>query len=384
MKHGNSNWLNHMIALCEEILAITYDVEDRQAFLTDKSAFFEVKTRLVYLGSLLRRIPCGERELLSSVYDEIVKFREKTADLSLKEEVSYVCHVAMTDVPTLITLLRSMVSGKLQKAEPKNKFTETARIFTGAAACIFGISLYLFVVHGVVNEPEEPLNYHEGRRTMQIPPEIRQTLISPEIINGVAGSVENDIFTPTNIFYLPEEGSEWSAEDIFSLLEYYGFYLANVEIWTGGRYDLRGEVHYVRSSRRYFKSWMDFRAITSRTSRQWYLQQLAHTDDLGFRRIDDLYMVAVGTYFLEYGVGDVFEVTLSSGIVFRAVAGDVKSDEHTDPTNRFTLHNGCMLEFIVDRPYMDDMARRMGDMSWAGLAGDIVTIERIPGLRIGF
>jgi len=131
-----------------------------------------------------------------------------------------------------------------------------------------------------------------------------------------------------------------------------------------------------------FKSWMDWRAITSRSSRQWRLQQIAYTCENGLRRVDGKYMIALGTYFLHYGVGDVFEITLSSGVVFRAVVGDVKSDAHTDSTNRFHLSDGSVLEFIVDRHHMPDRARLMGDMSYGGFPGYIVSIVRIPDLFI--
>ena len=127
---------------------------------------------------------------------------------------------------------------------------------------------------------------------------------------------------------------------------------------------------------------MDWRAITSRSSRQWRLQQIAYTCDNGFRRVDGMYMIALGTYFLHYGVGEVFDITLSSGVSFRAVVGDVKSDAHTDSTNRFHLTDGSVVEFIVDRRYMPAQARLMGDMSYGGFPGDVVSIVRLPDLYI--
>jgi hypothetical protein len=138
----------------------------------------------------------------------------------------------------------------------------------------------------------------------------------------------------------------------------------------------------VVAARSNFKSWMDWRMITSRSSRQWRLQQIAYTCADGFRRVDGMYMIALGTYFLHYGVGDVFDITLSSDLVFRAVVGDVKSDAHTDYSNRFHLSDGSILEFIVDRSYMPEQARRMGDMSYGGFPGEIISIVHIPDLFI--
>jgi len=138
----------------------------------------------------------------------------------------------------------------------------------------------------------------------------------------------------------------------------------------------------IPSARCYFKSWMDWRSITYRNSRQWRMQQIAYTCDYGFRRVDGLYMIALGTYFLYHGVGDVFDVTLSSDITFRAVVGDIKDDRHTDPTNRFHRSDGSVVEFIVDRRVMCRSVLSMGDVSFAGLHGEVVGIRRLPELFV--
>ena len=138
----------------------------------------------------------------------------------------------------------------------------------------------------------------------------------------------------------------------------------------------------IPQARCYFKSWMDWRAITNRNSRQWRMQQIAYTCDDGFRRVDGLYMIALGTYFLYSGVGDVFDITLSSGVTFRAVVGDVKSDRHTDPTNRFHISDGSVIEFVVDRQVMCSRVLSMGNMSYAGFQGTIESVVRVPELFI--
>jgi len=132
----------------------------------------------------------------------------------------------------------------------------------------------------------------------------------------------------------------------------------------------------------YFKSWMDWRSITYRNSRQWRMQQIAYTCDEGFRRVDGLYMIALGTYFLCGGVGDVFDVTLSTGITFRAVVGDIKCDRHTDITNRFHLTDGSVVEFIVDRQVMCQDILSRGNISFSRFYGNVTTIKRLPELFI--
>ena len=138
----------------------------------------------------------------------------------------------------------------------------------------------------------------------------------------------------------------------------------------------------IPQARCYFKSWMDWRAITYRNSRQWRMQQIAYTCDYGFRRVDGLYMIALGTYFLYSGVGDVFDITLSSGVTFRAVVGDIKSDRHTDPTNRFHISDGSVIEFVVDRQIMCRRVLSRGNISYAGFPGTVESIVRVPELFI--
>jgi len=138
----------------------------------------------------------------------------------------------------------------------------------------------------------------------------------------------------------------------------------------------------IPQARCYFKSWMDWRAITYRNSRQWRMQQIAYTCDDGFRRVDGLYMIALGTYFLYSGVGDVFDITLSSGVTFRAVVGDIKSDRHTDPTNRFHITDGSVIEFLVDRQVMCSQVLSRGNVSYAGFQGSIESIVHVPELFI--
>ncbi|MCL2285895.1 MAG: hypothetical protein FWC32_05950 [Firmicutes bacterium] len=138
----------------------------------------------------------------------------------------------------------------------------------------------------------------------------------------------------------------------------------------------------VPNARCYFKSWMDWRSITYRNSRQWRMQQIAYTCDTGFRRVDGLYMIALGTYFLYHGVGDVFDIILSGDITFRAVVGDIKDDRHTDSTNRFHLSDGSVVEFIVDRQVMCRDVLSRGSMYFAGFPGEVVSMKRLPELFI--
>lgn len=127
-----------------------------------------------------------------------------------------------------------------------------------------------------------------------------------------------------------------------------------------------------------FKSYMDYTCITNTGSEQYQMQQTAYTDD-GLRRYKNGdYMIAMGTYYGE--VGDRFIITLDSGVKFNAIMGDIKADCHTDEKNMYYPMNGGkknVIEFIVDTPELPEMAREMGDISYDGFEGNVISIERI-------
>lgn len=123
----------------------------------------------------------------------------------------------------------------------------------------------------------------------------------------------------------------------------------------------------------YTKRYEDFRMLTDTTSNQYQLQQLAFTDEYGFRRIhvegldQPAYMVAMGSYYTEAdSSGVVFTVTLENGNTFYCVAGDMKDDRHTNSeTHQYTClpeygineKNADILEFIMDveNPYAQEL-----------------------------
>lgn len=125
-----------------------------------------------------------------------------------------------------------------------------------------------------------------------------------------------------------------------------------------------------------FKTYMDYRAITNKRSWQWGLQTRAYTNNEGFRMIDDKYLVALGTYYSN-GYGEEFIITLNNGKQLNVMVGDIKANRHTDSTNRYIVRNGNIVEFIVDTNMLNNMSRRMGNVSYSGLHGGITKIEKI-------
>lgn len=122
------------------------------------------------------------------------------------------------------------------------------------------------------------------------------------------------------------------------------------------------------------KTYMSYRTITSKSSMQYKLQKQAHTNQYGFREINGMYLVALGTYYTDHA-GSMFRVTLKNGTTFDVIAGDVKADKDTDSKNQH--RSGNVIEFIVDTKKLSQMARIMGDVSYtpdAGLTGPIQSI----------
>ena len=66
-----------------------------------------------------------------------------------------------------------------------------------------------------------------------------------------------------------------------------------------------------------FKSYTNYKCL-SRNSKQWQIQTQAYTDQYGLRKIDDAYLVALGSY---YGtkLGTKYQVKLVNGNVFQIV-----------------------------------------------------------------
>lgn len=127
-----------------------------------------------------------------------------------------------------------------------------------------------------------------------------------------------------------------------------------------------------------FKSFMDYRAITDQTSKQWILQAKAATDENGIRVINDHYCVAMGS-----GIGIIgqkFLITLDSGEQLPVIMCDQKSDKHTDETHtykRMTNERANIVEFIVDTDQLNKNALYTGDISAISdkFAGMIISIE---------
>ena len=134
-----------------------------------------------------------------------------------------------------------------------------------------------------------------------------------------------------------------------------------------------------------FKAYMDYSCITDDTTMQWELQQKAYTDEYGLRKIGTDYCVAVGSYYSET-IGERFKITLDNDNEFTVVISDLKKDEHTDLSNRYSpvydengeFYSANVLEFIVDINQLHSMVTTLGTVSYYDeFEGNIVSIEKI-------
>lgn len=96
------------------------------------------------------------------------------------------------------------------------------------------------------------------------------------------------------------------------------------------------------------KTFMDYRAITSTSSKQYFYRENGYTLSDGLRAYDDRIQIALGTPYAQ--VGDKVDVFMESGEVIRAIVADSKGD-------RYFHQDGSTLEFLVDSDVIPDSYR---------------------------
>ena len=106
------------------------------------------------------------------------------------------------------------------------------------------------------------------------------------------------------------------------------------------------------SHHRVTKKWESYTAITNKKTINYKLTHSANTttDELGFRKYDGRYLIAVGSGVCAQ-TGTYMDVKLADGTVIPCIMGDGKADVHTDSQNIYTNvnENWCCSEFIMDR-----------------------------------
>ncbi len=98
---------------------------------------------------------------------------------------------------------------------------------------------------------------------------------------------------------------------------------------------------------------MGYKSITSKTSLQYQLQQFGFTDpSSGVRIVDCRYCIAVGTGF-DAPVGSYIDVYFEDGDMLSCIVADIKAAVDTDDSNTYCVHDGSVVEFVVDNDVYD-------------------------------
>ena len=142
-------------------------------------------------------------------------------------------------------------------------------------------------------------------------------------------------------------------------------YIVDEEVTYSKTYEVSGDKA---------KTYMDYRTITSRSSKQYRLQLRATTDqETGLRILRDRYMVALGSYF-NCKVGQFVDIVLSDGEILKCIVGDAKQDIHTDANNLHGL-SGDTAEFIVDEKVLKANTSVNGNISYVSDTFDGKVVE---------
>ncbi len=92
------------------------------------------------------------------------------------------------------------------------------------------------------------------------------------------------------------------------------------------------------------------------------INKLASPDDDGFMKLDNRYLIAVGSRF-DTEPGQYIDLVLQNGIVIKCIMGDAKADVDTDATNTFTYRSRCCSEFIIDEDSIRTDISKRGNAS---------------------
>lgn len=215
---------------------------------------------------------------------------------------------------------------------------------------------------------------------------ITNTLLSTVIISQLEDIYEKQIDILQNendTYYAIGDMANYLADEI-NKIEPNITYVEDISCKSGIKSKSNKSEYSIPDYDTSFKTYMDYRKITDKSSAQYMLQMEAYTDDMGLRKYEDHYIVAMGTYYSD-NVGDTFKITLDNDTSFNVIIGDIKADCHTDSQNMYSpvydnngnLISANVIEFIVDTNKLDRSVTKLGTVSaYDDFKGNIVKIER--------
>lgn len=113
------------------------------------------------------------------------------------------------------------------------------------------------------------------------------------------------------------------------------------------------------------KSYMDYRTITMKSSRQYKIQHSlgATTAPNGIRQINGRYLIALGSYY-SHDIGRYIDLILSNGTTIECILGDAKKNRDTN-SNNSVGNDGSVAEFIVETEALSRKTKLEGNCSFA-------------------
>lgn len=139
------------------------------------------------------------------------------------------------------------------------------------------------------------------------------------------------------------------------------------------------------------KTYMDYRATTAKSSRQYQFihNNLTVDETTGFLYDEDGFIAAaLGSFYGE--IGDRFYFTLDSGVVLPIVKSEEKANVDTDDSGCYHLSDNSVIEFVIDKNYaMDYFGRLSNNYVLNGnynnhelFNGNIVKAERVTDEKL--
>ena len=193
-------------------------------------------------------------------------------------------------------------------------------------------------------------------------------------------------YVNVNCLYIREEPNKNSAKvGTLSFNDKVEYYTTEFEDWVTIADDRYVCAKYLSSEPckyktiKAVKSWrksFESHTVFGSKTRQQRLQDMAHTDDMGFRVVDGRYCIAVGSA-IGQKVGTYIDLVLANGTVIPCIMGDQKDNHDTDISNQRTA-NGCISEFIVSVKALCNngtKAANRGDVSFAFPEWDSPVVE---------
>ena len=124
---------------------------------------------------------------------------------------------------------------------------------------------------------------------------------------------------------------------------------------------------------------MSYKSITSKSSDQYKMQQIAYTGNYGIRQVNGRYCIAVGSAYTTK-IGQYIDLVLEDGTIIPCILADCKADIHTD-SNNICTSDGSLAEFIVDTIALSKTVRYTGDIStacedWESMITQVIVYDK--------